>query len=169
GKAPFWPKRMRSTVIRLADSRTELRAHGLLRSKHSQRAPRSCGMNGLEIEAFSKRYRRGVRALDDVSLTIGPGVLGLLGPNGAGKSTLMRILSTVLRPTSGSVSWNGVDVLRNPDALRSQLGYLPQDCGVYPNLSAREFLRYVATLKGMGANAAERRIGELIDQLNLGA
>ncbi len=126
-------------------------------------------MNGLEIEALSKRYRSGAQALDGVSLSIGPGVLGLLGPNGAGKSTLMRIIATVLKPTSGSVRWNGVDVLRNPDALRSQLGYLPQDCGVYPNLSAREFLRYVATLKGMPANATERRITELLEELNLGS
>jgi ABC-2 type transport system ATP-binding protein len=130
---------------------------------------RSSGMNGLEIEALSKRYRSGAQALDGVSLTIGPGVLGLLGPNGAGKSTLMRIVATVLKPTSGSVRWNGIDVLRNPDELRSQLGYLPQDCGVYPNLSAREFLRYVATLKGMPANAAERRIAELLEELNLGS
>jgi ABC-2 type transport system ATP-binding protein len=126
-------------------------------------------MNGLEIEALSKRYRSGAQALDGVSLAIGPGVLGLLGPNGAGKSTLMRIVATVLKPTSGSVRWNGIDVLRNPDALRSQLGYLPQDCGVYPNLSAREFLRYVATLKGMPANAAERRITALLEELNLGS
>ncbi len=126
-------------------------------------------MNGLEIEALSKRYRSGAQALNGVSLAIGPGVLGLLGPNGAGKSTLMRIVATVLKPTSGMVSWNGIDVLRNPDALRSQLGYLPQDCGVYPNLSAREFLRYVATLKGMPANAAERRITELLEELNLGS
>jgi ABC-type multidrug transport system ATPase subunit len=126
-------------------------------------------MNGLEIEALSKRYRSGAQALNGVSLAIGPGVLGLLGPNGAGKSTLMRIVATVLKPTSGMVSWNGVDVLRNPDALRSQLGYLPQDCGVYPNLSAREFLRYVATLKDMPAKAAERRITELLEELNLGS
>ena len=126
-------------------------------------------MNGLEIEALTKRYRSGAQALDGVSLTIGPGVLGLLGPNGAGKLTLMRIVSTVLKPTSGSVRWNGIDVLRSPDALRSQLGYLPQDCGVYPNLSAREFLRYVATLKGMPTNAAERRITELLEELNLGS
>jgi ABC-2 type transport system ATP-binding protein len=124
-------------------------------------------MNGLEIEALTKRYRKGTQALDGVSLTIGPGVLGLLGPNGAGKSTLMRILATVLNPTTGNIRWNGVDVVRNPEALRSSLGYLPQDAGVYPNLSAREFLRYVAALKGMGANAAERQIDDLLDELNL--
>jgi ABC-2 type transport system ATP-binding protein len=124
-------------------------------------------MNGLEIEALTKRYRKGMQALDGVSLTIGPGVLGLLGPNGAGKSTLMRILATVLKPTTGNIRWNGVDVVRNPEALRSSLGYLPQDAGVYPNLSAREFLRYVAALKGMGANAAERQIDDLLDELNL--
>ncbi|MGA8535541.1 MAG: ABC transporter ATP-binding protein [Candidatus Tumulicola sp.] len=124
-------------------------------------------MNRLEIEALTKRYRSGMQALNGVSLDIGPGVLGLLGPNGAGKSTLMRILATVLKPTAGTVRWNGIDVARAPDALRSNLGYLPQDAGVYPNLSAREFLRYVAALKGMGGSVAERKIGDLLEQLNL--
>ncbi len=124
-------------------------------------------MNRLEIEALTKRYRRGMQALRGISLDIGPGVLGLLGPNGAGKSTLMRIVATVLKPTSGTVRWNGADVVREPDALRANLGYLPQDAGVYPNLSAREFLRYVAALKGMSSNGAERKIGELLEELNL--
>ncbi|HEY1655411.1 MAG TPA: ABC transporter ATP-binding protein [Candidatus Tumulicola sp.] len=124
-------------------------------------------MNRLEIAALSKRYRGGMQALSDVSLDIGPGVLGLLGPNGAGKSTLMRIVATVLKPTSGTVRWNGTDVTRTPDALRSNLGYLPQDAGVYPNLSAREFLRYVAALKGIAPNLVERKIADLLEQLNL--
>ena len=126
-------------------------------------------MNRLEITSLTKRYRSGVEALRGITLDIGPGVLGLLGPNGAGKSTLMRIAATVMKPTSGSVRWNGVDIASAPDALRSDLGYLPQDAGVYPNLSAREFLRYIAALKGMTSNLAERRISELIEQLNLGA
>src|SRR5580692_8450292 len=124
-------------------------------------------MNALEIAALSKRYRGGAQALTDISLSIGPGVLGLLGPNGAGKSTLMRVIATVLKPTGGTIRWNGIDVLQTPDALRATLGYLPQDAGVYPNLSAREFLRYVAALKGMPTRAAELQIGELLEQLNL--
>jgi ABC-2 type transport system ATP-binding protein len=124
-------------------------------------------VNKLEIDAVSKRYRSGVQALSGISLTIEPGVLGLLGPNGAGKSTLMRIAATVMKPTAGRVRWNGVDLAASPDALRANLGYLPQDAGVYPNLSAREFLRYIAALKGMHARNAERRIDELLEQLNL--
>ena len=96
-----------------------------------------------------------------------PGVLGLLGPNGAGKSTLMRIIATITRPTSGTVRWNGVDTASDPDALRTVLGYLPQDFGVYPNLSAVEFLEYLAAAKGMDAPRAARRIDELLSTLNL--
>ena len=124
-------------------------------------------MNRLHIEALNKRYRSGVHALKDISLDIGPGVLGLLGPNGAGKSSLMRIIATTMKPTSGTVSWNGSDITVKPDALRSQLGYLPQDAGVYPNLNAREFLRYIAALKGLSGRAAERNIYDLLEQLNL--
>lgn len=124
-------------------------------------------MNLLQIEALNKRYRSGVHALRDISLEIGPGVLGLLGPNGAGKSSLMRIISTVMKASSGTVRWNGIDIAVHPDAIRTQLGYLPQDAGVYPNLSAREFLRYMAALKGMSGRSAERNIDELLEQLNL--
>jgi ABC-2 type transport system ATP-binding protein len=94
-------------------------------------------------------------------------VLGLLGPNGAGKSTLMRILASLSRPTAGRVLWNGVDVAASPDALRAVLGYLPQDFGVYPHLTAFEFLGYLAALKGLEAAAARRRIDELLNALNL--
>ena len=90
----------------------------------------------LVIDGVSKQYRGGVWGLRDFNLSLGPGVLGLLGPNGAGKSTLMRILATITRATSGRVTWNGVDIAQSPDALRATLGYLPQDFGVYPNLSA---------------------------------
>jgi hypothetical protein len=90
----------------------------------------------LSIETVSKTYRGGARALADFSLELGPGMLGLLGPNGAGKSTLMRILATITRPSAGRVLWNGEDVCRQPAALRSALGYLPQDFGIYPHLSA---------------------------------
>src|SRR5207249_4881087 len=101
------------------------------------------------------------------SLTLGPGVLGLLGPNGAGKSTLMRILATVTRATHGRVLWDGMDIADRPDGLRSVLGYLPQDFGVYPHLSATEFLRYMAAVKGMGVGSARRRITELLELVNL--
>ncbi len=121
----------------------------------------------LSIERVGKTYRGGVRGLDDFSLDLAPGVLGLLGPNGAGKSTLMRILATITRPTSGRVLWNGTDVRRSPDAVRNVLGYLPQDFGIYPNLSAQEFLEYVAAAKGVDARAARKRIDELLLVVNL--
>jgi ABC-type multidrug transport system ATPase subunit len=105
--------------------------------------------------------------LRDVSLALGPGVLGLLGPNGAGKSTLMRILATVTRATTGRVTWNGTDIARSPDAVRATLGYLPQDFGVYPNLNAVEFLEYIAAIKGLSGRAARRRIDELLHLVNL--
>jgi ABC-2 type transport system ATP-binding protein len=124
-------------------------------------------MNRLQIRSLSKRYHNGVDALRGISLDIGPGVTGLLGPNGAGKSTLLRIAATVMRPTSGNIIWNGVDIASDPDALRAVLGYLPQDAGTYPNLTAREFLRYIAALKGMRTHSAERRITELLEELNL--
>lgn len=121
----------------------------------------------LDIDRVTKTYRQGRRAVDDVTLRVGPGVLGLLGPNGAGKSSLMRILATITRPTSGTVSWDGVDVARRPDGLRRVLGYLPQDFGVYPNLSAPEFLHYVAAAKGLSARSARARVPELLDLVNL--
>lgn len=121
----------------------------------------------LIIENVSKIYRGKVQALRGFSLTLAPGVLGLLGPNGAGKSTLMRILSTVTRPTSGRVLWNGTDIAKEPDTLRAVLGYLPQDFGVYPNLNAVEFLEYMAAVKGIEAGRARRRITELLELVNL--
>jgi len=121
----------------------------------------------LTVEGLSKTYRGSVRALRGVNLSLRPGVLGLLGPNGAGKSTLMRILATITRPSAGRVIWNDADVAKNPDALRSVLGYLPQDFGVYPNLSAIEFLDYLAAVKGIPAEAAKRRISELLALVNL--
>jgi ABC-type multidrug transport system ATPase subunit len=121
----------------------------------------------LVIEAVSKRYGRSVWGLREFSLTIGPGVLGLLGPNGAGKSTLMRILATVTQPTAGRVSWDGADLAREPDRLRQVLGYLPQDFGVYPNLTALEFLEYLAAAKGLDGATARRRIAELLELVNL--
>jgi len=121
----------------------------------------------LAINGVSKRYRSNVWGLRDFSLSLTPGVLGLLGPNGAGKSTLMRILATISRPTTGTVTWDGVDIARAPDGLRSVLGYLPQDFGVYPNLTPVEFLSYVAAAKGLQAAAARARIDELLTLVNL--
>jgi ABC-type multidrug transport system ATPase subunit len=112
----------------------------------------------LSIEHVGKRYGREIRALDDFSLDLGTGVLGLLGPNGAGKSTLMRILATITRPSEGRVTWDGHDIVARPDPLREVLGYLPQDFGVYPNLSALEFLAYLAAARGLEARTARRRI-----------
>jgi ABC-type multidrug transport system ATPase subunit len=96
-----------------------------------------------------------------------PGVLGLLGPNGAGKTTLMSILATITKATEGRVLWNGADIAVHPDMLRSVLGYLPQDFGVYPNLSAVEFLEYLAAVKGLDATTAARRIEGLLELVNL--
>ncbi len=121
----------------------------------------------LEIEDVSKRYRGGVLALRGFSLELKPGVLGLLGPNGAGKTTLMSILATITRATEGRILWNGTDIARDPDVLRSVLGYLPQDFGVYPNLNAVEFLEYLAAVKGLDAATAARRIEGLLELVNL--
>jgi ABC-type multidrug transport system ATPase subunit len=121
----------------------------------------------LEIEDVSKQYRRGVLALRSFSLELKPGVLGLLGPNGAGKTTLMSILATITKASKGRVLWDGVDIARSPDALRTVLGYLPQDFGVYPNLNAVEFLEYLAAVKGLDAVSSKRRIEELLNLVNL--
>jgi ABC-2 type transport system ATP-binding protein len=121
----------------------------------------------LVLEQLCKDYRGKPGALRGVNLSLGPGVLGLLGPNGAGKSTLMRILSTITRPTSGRALWNGMDTGKQPESLRATLGYLPQDFGVYPNLSAIEFLEYLAAVKGIAATAARKRISELLELVNL--
>jgi ABC-type multidrug transport system ATPase subunit len=121
----------------------------------------------LVIDSVGKRYGRAVWGLREFSLTLRPGVVGLLGPNGAGKSTLMRIIATVTRPTTGRVTWNGTDLARDPDAVRRVLGYLPQDFGVYPNLSALEFLEYLAAAKGLDARLARARIEGLLELVNL--
>ena len=122
----------------------------------------------LIIENLTHVYDNGVRALEDVDLVIQQGMFGLLGPNGAGKSTLMRIVATLQTPTSGHVRFGDIDVLQHPDALRRVLGYLPQDFGVYPRVSAIDMLDHLAVLKGIGPAAERRQLVEaLLVQVNL--
>jgi ABC-type multidrug transport system ATPase subunit len=118
----------------------------------------------LRIESVSKRFRSGNYGARDVSLSIAGGVLGLLGPNGAGKTTLMQMVATVTKPTNGRIFFQGIDVVANPDSLRPRLGYLPQDFGVYENLTAHEFLGYFAALKGVRSKA---KVGEMLEMVNL--
>jgi len=122
----------------------------------------------LTISNLSKTYSNGVRALHNVSLDIPSGMFGLLGPNGAGKSTLMRTIATLQQPDSGSVRLGDIDVLTQPDEVRRMLGYLPQDFGLYPGLSAERVLDHFAELKGV-ANSGERRnlVHALLRQTNL--
>jgi len=118
----------------------------------------------LILENVSKRYRAGNYGVRDVSLELTGGVLGLLGPNGAGKTTLMQMIATITRPTEGRILWRGDDLAKNPDALRARLGYLPQDFGVYDNLTPEEFLGYIAALKGVRDRA---RIAAMLEAVNL--
>jgi ABC-2 type transport system ATP-binding protein len=122
----------------------------------------------LCIDSLSKTYPNGVHALKNVSLTIGPGMFGLLGPNGAGKSTLMRTLATLQDADSGSALLGDIDVLRQKDRVRQLLGYLPQDFGVYPKVTAYELLNHFAVLKGL-SNARQRKdvVNALLQQTNL--
>src|SRR5438874_7008921 len=101
----------------------------------------------LSIESVSKRYRGGNFGVREVSLQLSSGVLGLLGPNGAGKTTLMQMIATITRPTSGRILFRDRDIAKRPNELRRRLGYLPQDFGVYDNLTATEFLTYFAALR----------------------
>jgi ABC-2 type transport system ATP-binding protein len=122
----------------------------------------------LRIENLSKTYPNGTRALDDVSLTIAPGMFGLLGPNGAGKSTLMRIIATLQEPDAGRVQLGEIDALRDKEAVRRTLGYLPQEFGVYPKVSAEDLLDHFAVLKGITDTGERRRlVTALLEQTNL--
>lgn len=121
----------------------------------------------LTISQLSKQYRHDIWGLRDFNLELGSGVIGLLGPNGAGKSTLMRMLATITRPTQGTIHWKNIDILKSPDTIRSILGYLPQDFGIYPHLSAIEFLEYIAAIKGMDQKISKQRIEELLTLVNL--
>lgn len=122
----------------------------------------------LVISNLSKTYSNGVRALNDVSLTIPHGMFGLLGPNGAGKSTLMRTISTLQDADFGSISLGGIDVLKDKQAVRERLGYLPQDFGLYPRINAETMLDHIAQMKGVG-NSGERKelVASLLNKVNL--
>jgi ABC-type multidrug transport system ATPase subunit len=120
----------------------------------------------LRTEGIGKRYGD-MWAVDDVTLELDEGIHGLLGPNGAGKSTLMQMLTTLTEPTTGTAYWDGTDLTESPNAIRSVLGYLPQDFGVYPDLTVTEFLEYVATLRGLDGETASARIEEQLELTNL--
>jgi ABC-type multidrug transport system ATPase subunit len=118
----------------------------------------------LSVESVSKQFRGGNYGVRELTLSLEGGVLGLLGPNGAGKTTLMQMIATITRPTAGRISFRGVDIARDPNALRRRLGYLPQDFGVYDNLTALEFLSYFAALKGV---RGRQRMLTMLESVNL--
>ena len=119
-------------------------------------------MAELNIKQLHKTYDGEILAMDDISISIKSGMFGLLGPNGAGKSTLMRTIATLQKPDSGSIGFDNIDVLESPKEFRSHLGYLPQEFGVYPRITAEQLLNHIATLKGIN-NKNERK--ELVDYL----
>jgi ABC-2 type transport system ATP-binding protein len=118
----------------------------------------------LSIEGVSKKYKAGNYGVRDVSLSLRAGVIGLLGPNGAGKTTLMQLIATITRPTEGRILFHDTDIAKKPDELRRKLGFLPQDFGVYDNLTAFEFLSYFAALKGVRERS---RILHMLELVNL--
>ena len=122
----------------------------------------------VTIERLSKRYRE-QWVLHQLSLRIAPGLLGLVGPNGAGKTSLMRMIATLLSPTEGTILWNGQDIRTHGQALRQVLGYLPQDFGIYPEFTGRQFLRYLAAMKGLPRSLVNRRVDEVLEVVNLEA
>jgi len=122
----------------------------------------------LAIAKLSKRYDNGVQALDNVTLTIGAGMFGLLGPNGAGKSTLMRTIATLQEADSGSITLDGLDVLHDKDGVRRRLGYLPQEFGLYPKVTAADLLDHFAALKGISDRKQRKAVvQDLLQQTNL--
>ncbi len=125
-------------------------------------------MHILDIQNISKIYPNGVQALNEVSLEISNGMYGLLGANGAGKSSLMRTIATLQSPSSGKILFNGADIQDNPDVVRKGLGYLPQEFGVYPKVSALELLHHIAVLKGItDKKERSRQVEQLLHQTNL--
>jgi ABC-type multidrug transport system ATPase subunit len=125
-------------------------------------------MSHLFIDSVSKCYERKRWALRDVSLRMEAGIVGLVGPNGAGKTTLLKMLATLLLPTEGHITWDGQDIVRHPEQLRRILGYVPQDFGVYPQLTARAFLRYIGELKGLHGSHLQRRVESVLAAVHLG-
>jgi ABC-2 type transport system ATP-binding protein len=122
----------------------------------------------LTIRNLSKTYDNGVQALKNVSLDIETGMFGLLGPNGAGKSTLMKIIATLQEPSHGQISFDNKDILQNPTIVRERLGYLPQEFGVYPKISAYDLLNHIAILKGVLSNSDRKeQVNSLLQQTNL--
>jgi ABC-type multidrug transport system ATPase subunit len=122
----------------------------------------------LKITKLSKTYAGGIRALDDIALDVPPGMFGLLGPNGAGKTTLMKILATLLEPDSGTAEMNGIDLIIDKHGTRQMLGYLPQEFGLYPTLTAEQTLHYFAKLKGVyDKKARANLVDALLDRVNL--
>ena len=111
-------------------------------------------MPTLVIDSASFRYERNRWALRELSLRMEAGVLGLVGPNGAGKTTLLKMLATLLRPTEGSITWNGQDILRHPEMVRRVLGYVPQDFGIYPQISARSIAALCRRTQGTARDTA---------------
>ncbi|PLS30321.1 ABC transporter, ATP-binding protein [Bifidobacterium margollesii] len=122
----------------------------------------------LALRHVSKRFREQT-VLDDIDLTFGEGVYGLLAPNGAGKTTLMKMIATLLYPTTGSIQWNGEDIIAMDERYRGLLGYLPQDFGYYPNYTPRQFLRYVAALQGIRRSRVDKRIDRMLAMVGLTA
>lgn len=124
-------------------------------------------MNTLQIKNLSKTYANGVKALGNLSLEISNGMFGLLGPNGAGKSTLMKTIAGLQPADAGEIIFNGQNVLKDPLFIKRQLGYLPQDFGVYPRFSAYQLLEHLAVLKGVHKSQRKEQISSLLQQVNL--
>lgn len=125
-------------------------------------------MNSLKIKNLAKKYSNGVQAMNDISIEIENGMFGLLGPNGAGKSTLMKTIVGLQQPDQGSINFNGIDIVENSTFIKTHLGYLPQDFGVYQNISAYDLLNHLAILKGMNdKKSRNEQIGALLEKTNL--
>lgn len=125
-------------------------------------------MNTLSINNLSLIYKNGYQAVKDISLDIKNGMFGLLGPNGAGKSSLMKTIVGLQKPTSGNIIFNGTDVSKDPDYIKQNLGFLPQDFGVYPKVSAYDLLEHIAVLKGITSKTERKsQILNLLEKVNL--
>ena len=120
----------------------------------------------LKIKGLTKDFKD-FRAVDHVSCSMGQGVYGLLGVNGAGKTTLMRMICTLLKPTEGSVTWNGKDIFKMDASYRKVLGYLPQDFGFYPDFTVQDYMMYISSIKGLRPMTAKKRTETLLDQVGL--